>query len=355
MAKKDQMTGLARVAAACTFGEPDRVPAAPLVCGITHRVAGVTYGEWSSGDNVDAMIQGHVDALDLIGHDGIVALVDLSVEAADFGQEVIFPEFDTAHPNYDNPFIKTPDDYKKIEKVNPRKTKRMKSVVDMIAGCSKQIGKTHAIFGFVYGSLGVLSMMRGPENFFMDLIECPDKVMPALQAMDETLFEYAMAQAEAGAHGVCYDNLYCSQSLLSKEMWEKFEGPSLKKLADGIKEKGCLMVLHNCGNGIYFDMCQKWSAPNAISHAYVSDDVDSWQEHKKKWGGQIATIGWMPPGPVAMLGTPDEIEEEVKAEIEIFMPGSGFVMSTGCEFPPNAPLLNAKRIVDAAHKYGVYA
>ncbi|KKK74151.1 hypothetical protein LCGC14_2886660, partial [marine sediment metagenome] len=27
----------------------------------------------------------------------------------------------------------------------------------------------------------------------------------------------------------------------------------------------------------------------------------------------------------------------------------------GCEFPPNAPLLNAKRIVDATHKYGVYA
>ncbi len=355
MAKTDQMTSVARVAAACTFGEPDRVPVAPLVCGITHRVAGITYGEWSTGDNVDAMVQGHLDCLELIGHDGIVALVDLSVEAADFGQEVIFPEFDTAHPNYDNPFIKTPDDYKKIEYINPRKTKRMKSVIDMIAGCSKQIGSTHAIVGFVYGSLGVLSMMRGPEQFFMDLIECPDKVLPALQAMDETLFEYAMAQAEAGAHGVCYDNLYCSQSLLSKEMWEKFEGPSLKKLADGIKEKGCLMALHNCGNGIYFDMSEKWSAPNVISHAYVSDDVDSWEEHKKKWGGKIATMGWMPPGPVAMLGSPEEIEEEVKAEIEIFQPGAGFVMSTGCEFPPNAPLLNAKRIVDAAHKYGVYA
>ncbi len=355
MAKKDQMTGLARVAAACTFGEPDRVPVAPLVCGATHRVAGVSYAEWSSGENVEAMVQGHVDSLDLIGHDGIVALVDLSVEAADFGQEVIFPEHDTAHPNYDNPFIKTVDDYAKVEYVNPRKTKRMKSVIDMIAGCSKQIGGTHAIVGFVYGSLGTLSMMRGPEQFFIDLIEHPDKVLPALQAMDETLNDYAIAQAEAGAHAVCYDNLYCSQSILSKDIWEKFEGPSMKKVTDSIRDKGCLVVLHNCGNGIYFDMCQKWSTPNAISHAYVADDVDSWQEHKDKWGGKIATIGWMPPGPVAMLGSPEEIEEETKAEVEIFMPGSGFVMSTGCEFPPNAPLLNAKRIVDAGKKYGVYA
>ncbi len=48
--------------------------------------------------------------------------------------------------------------------------------------------------------------------------------------MDEALIEYAVAQAEAGAHSVCYDHLYASQSILSKELWEKFEGPSVKKV-----------------------------------------------------------------------------------------------------------------------------
>jgi uroporphyrinogen decarboxylase len=349
-----EMTSLERVATTLQFKEPDRVPAAPLVCGASHRIAGVSYGEWSSGDDVDAMVRGHVDGLKLLGHDGVVALVDLSVEAHDFGQEVIFPEMNTAYPNYDNPFIKDIKDYKKIERIDPKKTKRMKSVLDMISGISKQVGKTHAIVGFVYGSLGVMSMMRGPEKFFMDLIEAPEAVLPALQAMDETLLEYAKAQVEAGAHSVCYDHLYCSQSILSKELWEKFEGPSIKRLCDTIRGMGALVSLHNCGNGIYFDMSLKWANPHAISHAYVADDVDGWEEHKAKWGGKIATIGWIPPGPVAMLGTPDEIEEECKAEIEIFSKGGGFILATGCEYPPNAPLLNARRIVEAAKKYGVY-
>ena len=351
---KSEMTSLERVGATLTHNEPDRVPAAPLVCGAAHRFSGITYGEWSTGDNVEAMVQGHIDALDMIGHDGVVMLVDLSVEAFDFGQEVIFPIMDTAHPNYDNPFIKTIDDYKKITKIDPRKTKRMKSVIDMTAGLAKVVGKTHAIVGFVYGSLGVMSMMRGPEKFFMDLIESPDAVLPALKAMDETLLEYAKAQIEAGAHSVCYDNLYCSQSILSKDLWEKFEGESLKRLCDTVRDMGALVSLHNCGNGIYFDMCEKWAKPHAISHAYVSDDVDSWEEHKAKWGGKIATIGWIPPGPVAMLGTPEEIEEECKAEIEIFAKGGGFVLATGCEFPPNGPLKKAQLIVEAAKKYGVY-
>lgn len=353
--KTEEMTGLERVGTTLSFKEPDRVPCAPLLCGATHRFAGITYAEWSQGTNIDAMVQGHVDALDMVGHDGVVMLLDLSVEAQAFGCEVIFPEFDTAHPNYDDNFIKNPKvDYKKVQKVNPRKAQRMKAVIDLTSGLSKEIGKTHAIVGFVYGSLGTLSMMRGPENFFQDLIEYPDEVKATLELMDEVLVEYAIAQVEAGAHSVCYDNLYASQSILGKELWEKFEGQSVKKVTDAIRNAGAIVSFHNCGNGIYFDMTEKWGHPTAISHAYVADDVDSWEEHKAKWGSKIATIGWVPPGPVAMLGTPEEIEEECKAEIEIFAKGGGYILATGCEFGPNAPLRNAKRMVEAAKKYGVY-
>ena len=350
-----EMSSLERMATTMQLKEPDRVPVAPLMCGATARFSGITYGQWSSGDYVEEMVQGHCEAFELIGHDAAFMLVDLSVEAADFGQEVIFPEFDTAHPNYDNPFIKTPDDYAKIAKINPRKTKRMKSVIDLIAGLIKRVGTTHAIGGFVYGSLGTLSMMRGPEKFFMDLVECPEKVKPALAVMDEVLTEYALAQIEAGAHTVCYDNLYASESILSKPLWREFEAEGMKKVCDAISNAGVLVTHHNCGNGIYFDEIIKYGHPNMVSHAYVADDVDSWEEQKAKWGGKTCTAGWIPPGPVAMLGTPEEIEEECKAEIEIYAKGGGLVLATGCEYPPNASLLNAKRIVNAGHKYGVYA
>lgn len=352
---KNEMTSLERVATALQQKEADRVPACPLVCGATHRVAGITYAEWAQGENVEAMVRGHVDAIKLLNHDGLVALVDLSVEAGDFGSEIIYPEMNTAHPDYDNPFIGSAKEYTKLLKPNPRKSGRMKTVIDMIAGLSKEIGKTHAIVGFVYGSIGVLSMMRGPENFFMDLMEYPDEVLAAVNYVDEFLVDYAKAQVEAGAHAVAIDHLYCSQSILSKPLWEKFEGESLKKIADAIRGAGAIVALHNCGNGIYFDMSEKWSNPLTISHAYMADDVSSWEEQKEKWGKKIATIGWIPPGPVAMLGTPEEIEEECKSEIDVFAKGGGFILSTGCEFPPNAPLWNAKFIVDCAKKYGVYS
>lgn len=348
------MSMLERVATAATMGTPDVVPCAPLVCGAAHRFSGQTYEEWSRCEDPDSMVAGGLAAIEYADMCGIVLLVDLTVEAEAFGCETIYPVMDTAHPNYDDPFIKGPGDYAKVKKINPRETGRMKGVIDQIAGYSKAIGETHAIVGFVYGSLGTLSMMRGPEAFFMDLMEHPDEVMGALEIMDDVLTEYAVAQKEAGAHAVCYDNLYASESILSKPLWRKFESKGMLQVCDAIGESGALVVHHNCGNGIYFDELEKYGHPHAVSHAYVADDVDSWEEHKKKWGSKICTIGWMPPGPVAMLGSEEEIEEEVKAEMEIFKPGGGFIQSTGCEFPPNAPMRHAKLIVDAAKKYGVY-
>jgi len=339
----DRMNGLERVATAMQFKEADRVPAAPLVCGASHRFSGLTYAEWSQCTDIPAMVRGHVDALDMIGHDGVVLLVDLSVEAHALGCEINFPEMGTAHPNYDKPFISSYKEYTKVKRIDPRKTQRTKGVIDLAAGLSKEIGKTHAIVGFVYGSIGVLSMMRGPAE-----------VMAAVEVVDEMLLEYTKAQLEAGVHCICYDHLYASQSILSKPLWEKFEGESVRKIADYVHKAGALFAFHNCGNGIYFDLSAKYGKPHAISHAYVADDVDSWEEHKAKWGKCITTIGWIPPGPVAFLGTPEEIEEECKAEIEIFAKGGGFILATGCEFGPNAPLRNAKRIVEASKKYGVY-
>ena len=190
----DRMNGLERVATAMQFKEPDRVPAAPLVCGASHRMSGLTYSEWSQCTDIPAMVQGHVDALDYIGHDGVVLLVDLTVEAHAFGCEMKFPEMGTAHPNYDNPFIKSHKEYSKVKRIDPRKTQRTKGVIELAAGLSKEIGKTHAIVGFVYGSIGVLSMLRGPENFFMDLMEHPDEVMAAVQVVDEVLMDHPAVQ-----------------------------------------------------------------------------------------------------------------------------------------------------------------
>ena len=63
--KRDPLTSLERVSLALQYKQPDRVPVAPLVCGASHRVLGITYDRWSQ--DAGLAVQSLLDAQELIG------------------------------------------------------------------------------------------------------------------------------------------------------------------------------------------------------------------------------------------------------------------------------------------------
>lgn len=346
------MTSLERIGTVLQGGIPDRVPAAPLICGASRRVYGITYDEWTKDGELAAksMIQAH----DLIGFDGILGLVDLSVEAADFGQEMVYPIEDTAHPNYDNHFISTPDDYSKIERIDVAKAPRMQHALKYMDIVCNEKAKDTAVMGFVYGPLGILNMMRGAENLFKDCYKHPEAVIAAEEIITEVLVDYIKAYAKTGVHAIVLDTLFASQSIMSKKMWKKMESKFTKILADEIRANGMMVMVHNCGNGIYFDAQIEAMEPVAISFAYEADDCETMADMKEKWGKKTTLCGYASPATYAFLGTAEEMKMECKKQIEELGKDGGFILATGCEYPPNGSLLNAIAMMEAAELYGKY-
>lgn len=346
------MTPLERVGTVLQGGIPDRVPAAPLICGAARRVYGVTYEEWAQDGEI--MAKSMIQAQDLIGFDGILGLVDLSVEAADLGQKMVFPVEDTPHPDYDTPFIKTPDDYFKIERVDPTKTPRMKEMLTYMDIVCNEKAATVPVMGFVYGPLGILSMMRGAENVFRDCYKNKEAIIKAEEIITGTLVDYIKAMCKTGVHAIVLDTLFASQTIMRKEMWKEIEGPFTKILADTIRESGAMVMVHNCGNGIYFDVQIEMMEPVAISFAHTPDDCKDMAEAKEKWGKKTCLCGYADPATYAFLGTPEDMKQECKRQIEELGKDGGFILATGCEYPPNGSLMNAIAMMEAAELYGKY-
>ncbi len=346
------MTGLERIGTALQHKEADRVPAGPLVCGAARRVYGVTYAEWAQ----DGELQGKsmVQAVELIGVDGCLQLVDLSVEAADFGQEMVFPEENTPHPNYDNTFIKSPDDYAKIERIDPTKSPRMKEAIKYCDILMNEIGSTVAQMAFVYGPLGILSMMRSAERLFVDCMKHKEAVIQGMEIITDVLIDYIKALTKTGVHAVVLDTLFASQCIMSKKLWMETEGPFARRIADAVREGGSMVIVHNCGNGVYFDAQIETMQPVAISFAYTPDDCKDMAEMKEKYGDKVALIGYVDPAWHMFLGNPEQVKQECKRQIEELAKGGGYILSTGCEFPPNGSLLNAIAMMEAAELYGKY-
>lgn len=108
-------------------------------------------------------------------------------------------------------------------------------------------------------------MLRGQSNLYMDLYDCPDKVKNAVNLITEVLINYCEALMETGVHAIMLDTLFASQTIMSKEMWCEFEGDFVKRIADAIHQKGKMVMIHNCGGGIYFDVQIEKMQPEAIS------------------------------------------------------------------------------------------
>ncbi len=345
------MNSLERVGLILQHKEADRVPVYPIANSVSRKTLGLTYEEWTK--DVDLCAKAIIKITEDFDFDVITTLVDLSVEAADWGQPLIYYEDKAAAPDSSQYLIQSAEDYKKIKKINPRETKRMSEHIELCQKLVAAKGKETPIVAFVFAPLGIATMMRGAEQFFMDLIRYPDEVHQCLRAITDTLKDLCTALIETGVHAIMFDTLYASKSIMSKKMWDSFEGIYMEELSQHVKEQGCMVMLHNCGNGAYFDRQIERMDPIAISFLHMPDDCTSMEELKEKYGSKLTLIGHVDP-PSLMLSTPEEIEAICKEQIDAYKSNGGFILATGCEYPAPLELDMAELMVRVAKEYGKY-
>ncbi|MCL2500393.1 MAG: uroporphyrinogen decarboxylase family protein [Defluviitaleaceae bacterium] len=345
------MTAMECVAAALAHKETDRTPVYPILAGVTRKLVGASYEEWSI--NADICAEAFYQSVKRFELDTAVTLIDLSIECDAWGQKIVYNENDAAHPDYGDLVVKEITDYAKIKKVDYKTSKRMMMHIGV---CKRLVEKANGEFpvvAFVFGPLGVLSMMRKQENLYMDIYDDPEAVKNATREINETLKEYIHALIDTGVNAVMLDTLFASGSIMSKQMWKDMEGGFVKELADVCHARGCLVMVHNCGERIYFDAQIEAMNPCAISFLHVPDDCKDFAECKEKYGGKITLIGCVSPT-LAVTGTDEEWVTECKKHIDTFGKGGGYMLATGCEYPSGADFNKAELMVEVARTYRPY-
>ena len=345
------MNHIERVTAALQHKEPDRVPVYPILSGVSRNLIGASYRDWAT--NPDICVEAFIQTAEQFDIDCIVTLIDLSVECVAWGQELIFPENEAAHPDYSKSVIQDIEDYAKIKKVDYRTNERMMMQIEVCKRLVEAKGKEMPIVAFVFGPLGTLSMLRNQQDMYMDLYDDIDAVKAAAKEISETLKEYVAALCDTGVSGIMFDTLFASGSIMSKDMWMETEGVLMPELAQIARDKGCMNMIHNCGQRIYFDVQIETIQPAAISFLFPPDDCKDFVECKEKYGDVTTLIGCVTPAN-AVIGTDEEWDQQCRDQIDAMAKGGGFMLATGCEYPANASFDRAYRMIDIANTYGQY-
>ncbi len=344
------MNSIERVTMALNHQEPDRVPVYPLINSISRNYLGIDYAEWTKDPHKCA--QSIIKATEECDVDVICTLVDLSIEAADWGMEMNYPTDKAASPAKEA-FITSVEEYDKIGVLDPYKGERMSKYIQLTKELVEAKGSEKPIVAFVFGPLGILSMLRGLQGMLLDTFSAKEQLHKALENITETLLKYVDALMDTGCHAIMFDTLYSSKTIMRAKMWCELEGPYIKRIADHVHQRGCMVMIHNCGEGTYFKEQIEYLKPEAISTLYVPADCKTMEEMKEKYGDQTTIIGMVNPGDL-MTFTEEQVREECRKEIDALASGGGFILATGCEYPANMTDEYAKIMVEEAKTYGKY-
>ena len=321
------MTSLERIAAAIKLAPVDRVPVIAQVFGHAARLAGAPLERYLRDGQELARCQ--LAALDRYGYDAVFALMDVCVETEAVGSVLhYFPE---QYPDVATHVLPSVRDLPKLSLPDPHTAGRMPEMLRALGILRRELGNRVGIIGCVLGPMTLATQLLDLESSLFLAVDDPEGFERLLDFATELVIRFGTAQIKAGAHAPMVFEPAGSPAVVPPQFFREFLASRLSRVFAAFKNAGAaLNWLHIAGPvapilpyyptlGVElanFDYeVDPLTAQNALPHTCLNGNIKS-----------LAFVN----------GVPAEIEQESRRLVELFAPRRGFILSSGCEIPPES-------------------
>jgi len=171
-----------------------------------------------------------------------------------------------------------------------------------------------------------------------------------LEYTTEQFIVYARALLEAGAHLTMMGESLSGPDVCSPRIYKKFAYPYQKQVVDRLRAEGKSTGIHICGNATR--IIEPMVETGAI-FLQVDYKIDR-ELCKRAAQGKTTLIGTVDPSRIFAFGTPADVEQMARADIDRLAAGGGFILSSGCTLSYSTPTENIEALIQTAHTYGRY-
>jgi uroporphyrinogen-III decarboxylase len=193
-------------------------------------------------------------------------------------------------------------------------------------------------------------VLRGLRGSLLDCRRQPDKVLAACEALVPEQINFALATADplkrwpvfVPTHKACF---------MSPKQFDKFYWPSFKKVLEGVIAAG-----HSVRAYLEGDWSPHWHHMLELPKGKVLCDIDNQGDifRAKKDIGHHQCIAGGVKNTQLILGTPEEVRQQVKLLCETVGQGGGFIVSGGCNIGYETKPENLRAMADAIMEFGWY-
>lgn len=177
--------------------------------------------------NEDLLVEGLTAAYERYRQPLVSVGLDIyNIEAEALGGILDYP-LDTSLPALRSPLINTPSDFKALRVPDPQSDGRMPMLLN---ACRRLKTVLPAVIsGTVIGPFTLAAILRGFEDFTMDMFDDPDFAMEQLRFAVEVAFKFASAYHELGVN-IAINESWIAPPLCAPDMYREFAQPLEKDL-----------------------------------------------------------------------------------------------------------------------------
>ncbi len=269
--------------------------------------------------------------------DGMFTFMDLSVEANALGLPVRFPLSES--PTVEYPAVKTQSDLHHFYKMDVLADGRVRVFIETVKLMKRHLNSWCG--GYVIGPYTLAALMIGATETAIATIDNPALLHETLTFTTYVISRYANALANAGADMVAI--LEPSAVMLSPRQYREFSGQYTRQI---ILQMKALPILHICGNTNHLvdEMVATGAQGLSLDSLVALDDIAT------RVPGDVVLIGNINPTAVMVDESPAEIYRLTTELVESMKPHPNFILSTGCDLPPETALENIKAFMDAGRQ-----
>lgn len=271
-----------------------------------------------------------------------VSMMDLSVEAEAFGAQIIFSDDEV--PTVVGAIVSEEEEADALE-VPQVGAGRTGLYVDAVAQAVKLI-TDRPVFAGVLGPFSLAGRLMGVTDAMFYCYDEPDMVHTVLDKVSTFTIAYCNAYKAAGANGVMIAEPL--GGLLSPAMAEEFSHAYVKRIVEAVQTDEFAVIYHNCGDNVAL---MKDGIYGIGAMGYHFGDAVRMTDMLVGAPADVLVMGNVSPAQQFRGGTPESIREETLKIMAQCCGNANFVISSGCDIPPQSSWENIDSFFAAAAEY----
>ena len=271
-----------------------------------------------------------------------VSFMDLSVEAECFGAEIRFSENEV--PTVIGQRIEDEDGANALV-VPAVGAARSGIYIEAIRLAAERITDRPVLAGMI-GPYSLAARLLDVSESMLMCYDDPDTVHLVLEKVTAFLTAYAKAYKAAGANGIMMAEPVAG--LLSPALEEEFSSPYVKQIVDAVQSDDFIVIYHNCGDNTPAMVHSILSVGAAAYHFGNSIDLSAMLT---RIPSDTVVMGNIDPAGEFRRGTPESVRAATLSLMETCKDAQNFVISSGCDIPPQSPWENIDAFFAAVEEF----